>query len=122
MDDPASAVVTHATSATLKRLVHLATTGVYVSRTTVHVLRVWRSTDSTIRRWRSVARDDGERTATGRCSDALEDLDELGIDTNLPRAMVGKLPAAEVWTQIAHACVYAPPQLVRVVAFSPRRR
>lgn len=96
MDDPTVVVVTHTRSATPKRLSHRATSWRNVSRTTVEVLRVWSSTDTSVVGRGPIPADDTERLARDR-PDALKYLDEVRIGADdLLRAMLIELPPGEV--------------------------
>lgn len=102
MDDPTVAVVTHASSTSAERLSHTEAAGLNVSRTTVEVLRVSSTTDTTVVVRRAVPRDDTERPSVER-PEALEYLDELGRDLVLTAAPVlSKLPLAEMLTKVTH--------------------
>lgn len=109
MNGEAVAVVAHANSATSKRLLHRAAAGLNVSRSSVDVSRVDSSTDTTVVRRRSIAADDPERRSTGDPPDALEDVDQALVWHALRKqtgAVLGELPPAEVWRQVAHELVY----------------
>lgn len=102
MDGPAIVVKTHAASATSTRFSQTNTAGWNVSSTTVEVLRVSSTTDSSVRCPRSVPADDRERLAVPR-SDAFEDLDELWIDRRLLAGVsVPELVLGEVRREVAH--------------------
>lgn len=105
MDDPAVTITTHPNSATPNRLSRRTAPGLNVSRAAVDVLGILSSTDRPVVRDRPVATDDPERRATCLPSDALEYADELGVGHALRKRAVivlGELPAAEVWREVAH--------------------
>lgn len=102
MDGPAVAVNAHTSSASASRLCQGRTPWGNVSRTSIEVLTPRCSTDTSISRWRSVARDNAEGLPIQR-SNPLENGYQLMVDVHhLARAFVGKLPCAEVWTQVSH--------------------
>lgn len=98
MDGPAVAVNAHPNSASAVRLCQGRTPCGNVSRTTSEVLTSWCTTDTSISRWRPIARNDGERLATQR-SYPLKHQHQAGVGPNqLTVALVGKLSSAEVFT------------------------
>lgn len=103
MDDPADTAVTHASSASIKRLAHTEPARFNVSRTTVQVLTVACSTDSSVRGWGPIARHDAQWTVSGPVAESFEDLDEPGIDLD-DRAVpvVPEFARVEVRREVTH--------------------